>query len=138
VVTVHDVVGLTGGGLAGVLYTGTEMLHANAIGGFGAEIDGDPFSVTSTVNSPYLFAPIFPYVSDEPLLLVPGTYILFIWADQEPLTPYGRWAPAGPSESRRLLGCSTVVEVGRSDVHLSIEGVPAQPLDRPLERCTMD
>ena len=120
-VTVHDVVGLADGWLAGVLYEGDEMIEANAVGGFGTRIDSDPFSTTKTVNTPYLFAPVFPNVSDEPLLLAPGTHILFVWADEDELIPYARWAPDGSYM------CAVVFGVDESDVTLSISGVPPVP-----------
>ncbi|WP_448809764.1 hypothetical protein [Agromyces bauzanensis] len=140
VVTVHDVVGIAGGGLAGVLYEGREMLHERAVGGFGVGVDSDPFSITTTVKEPgRAFYGIFPYVSDETLLLEPGAYSLFVWADESPLTPYGRWAPAmSDSEPAGLLVCGTTFEVGDSDVRLSISGVPPEPMDRPIDPCTLD
>lgn len=136
--TVHDVVGLDGGWLAGILYEGVEMLEDDAVGGFGTRIDADPFSTTTTVNTPYLFAPVFPNVSDEPLLLEPGTYTLSIWADEVELTAFNRWTPGLTGEEGGIYVCSTTVEVAESDVSVSISGVPPERADAWIPPCTLE
>jgi hypothetical protein len=127
-VTVTNVVDAVGYDLAGVLYKGDEPLIVNVVGGFGAAVDGDPFATSQVVRAPQpdLLHPEgdWPYVTDEPAMLEPGTYYLWLWLGEPPLCCYGvpPWVP-GPSPS--LSGCARPFTVKEDEqVNITVSGVP--------------
>lgn len=111
-VTVSDVSGHAGDDLAGVLYEGEVTdLDSDALGGFWAVISDDDFTGTEVVRGPAGWGMgRFPYVSDEALIVEPGTYTLVLWVD-DALNPVSRWVPVN-TDGMGLFGCHTVFEVG--------------------------
>lgn len=114
-VVVSGVSGHDGGELAGVVYAGDALpdLDRDALGGFWAVVDGDPFAVTEVVRSPGDDADLvgrFPYVSDEAMVVEPGIYTLVLWTDLG-LSPVSRWVPVN-SDGQGLFGCHVTFEVG--------------------------
>ena len=116
-VTVTDVEGAVGYDLAGVLFDGDGSKLLDGIGGFGVVVDTDPFSTTQVVRAsqPGLETESFrpesdwPYVTDEPLVLEPGTYHLQLWLGEWPLCCYSfPWVPA---DSPTLTGCGRTFTV---------------------------
>ena len=118
-VTVTNVEDAVGYDMAGVLYKGDEPLWRNVVGGFGAKVDADPFATTQVVRAPQYDPGVFPedfdrdddwpIVTDEPVMLEPGTYFLQMWLGQPPLCCYAD--PFLPAGSPSLSGCGTVLTV---------------------------
>lgn len=129
-VTVADVEGVDGGSVAGVLVAGTDTAVYDPvakkdlpIGGFGVAASGDPFTTVQTVNQPgEEFVGLFPYVSSNPVVVMPGTYTLMLWAAPEQLGPYGRWVPG---LSAGLRGCALTFTVAEGQgADLTVDGLP--------------
>jgi hypothetical protein len=127
-VTVSDVSGYPGYELAGVLYAGGELtdLDRDALGGFWSVVDGDPFTATEVVREP-AEPPTgwFPHVTDQALIVAPGTYTLVVWVDTG-LGGMSRWVPVN-TDGKGLYGCQTVFEVGdtaQTDVTVPANLVP--------------
>ncbi len=111
-VMVSDVSGHSGDDLAGVLYEGEVTdLDRDAVGGFWVVVSGDDFTTTEVVREPGVEGVgRFPYVSDEALVVEPGTYTLVVWVD-DGLGQVSRWVPVN-TDGRGLFGCHVVFEVG--------------------------
>ena len=122
-VTVEGIEGRSGGHLAGVLFDGEGTLHPDerAIGGFAVRVDSDPFTATELVRTPVQWPggragggltserPLFPDVTEEVLVVEPGTYTVMLWLADTTISFYSRWVPAlGP---RNLVGCEVVFQV---------------------------
>ena len=110
-VTVRDVEDLAGGQVAGVLYQGEGLDYDRVAGGFGVVIDADPFSTTELVRvgeDDIVESSLFPYVTDEVLIIEPGVHTLMLWAADSGIGPYRRWVPGGPDS---LIGCSTTFDL---------------------------
>ena len=131
-VTVTNVENAVGYDLAGVLYKGDEPLWWNVVGGFGAEVDADPFATTQVVRAPqpgdwpedFDKDADWPYVTDEPVMLEPGTYYLQMWLGQPPLCCYTD--PFLPAFSPSLSGCGTVLTVKADEqVNITVNGMPS-------------
>lgn len=139
-VIVDGIEDLSGGHVAGVLFTGDPpSSDTGGIGGFAARVDTDPFSATFMVRSPLDWEVtsaedhgLFPDVTDEVLTVDPGVYTLVLWVAGSEITHYSRWVPAaGPLD---LAACQTIFEVEEgSGASLAViggfddvsEGVPA-------------
>ena len=131
-VTVSGVSGRLGDEFAGVLYEGGDLsnLDRDALGGFWAVISSGDHSLTEVVRRPGEFnRGRFPYVSDEALVVEPGTYTLVLWVD-ETLSPVSRWVPLNSYvpgdpllDGTDLYGCHMVFDVG--DDTLTDVTVPA-------------
>lgn len=119
--------GLAGRSLVGVF----DMVESRASGGFRLDVDADPFEAQQPVLAADPDLVVLPPVSDDVLLVAPGSYELMIWVvDQD--TPYGYhpWLPALEDDLRF---CETTVEVvdgggGRLTITGSIPAVPATGL----------
>jgi hypothetical protein len=133
-VTVTNVENAVGYDMAGVLYKGDDTLTANAVGGFGATVDADPFATTQVVRAPQYDPGVFPedfdrnddwpIVTDEPVMLEPGTYTLQLWLGEPPLCCY--IDPFLPADSPSLSGCTTVFAVKEDDqVNITVNGIPS-------------
>jgi hypothetical protein len=124
-VTVSDLEGSKGGGLAGVLVSGPEAKFFDelVVGGFGVAVDAEPFTTTQTVNEPgEEFKGLFPFVTDTPIQVAPGTYTLMLWAAPQDLGAYGRWVPA---DTNGLRGCRVTFEAAPgSGATLTVNGLP--------------
>jgi len=130
-VTVTNIENAVGYDLAGVLHKGDGLELRTAIGGFGATVEADPFSTTQVVRAPQPdldidnFRPesAWPYVTDEPLMLEPGTYRLQLWLGEPPLCCYDwPWLPAGSST---LTGCTTLITVKEDEqVNITVSMPP--------------
>lgn len=139
-VTVQDVEALAGGEVAGVLYRGEglEMPDDRVVGGFGVAIDADPFSTTELVrvgeDSIVESSSLFPYVTEEVLIVEPGAYTLMLWAADSSIGPYSRWIPGGPES---LIGCSTIFELeqGQSASLTIVDGLADVSFGEPS--CTL-
>ncbi len=123
-VTVSEVSGHPGDDLAGVLYEGEVTdLDRDALGGFWVVVSGDDFTTTEVVREPASEGMgRFPYVSDEALIVEPGTYTLVLWVD-DALSPVSRWVPLN-TDGMGLFGCHVVFEVGddtQTDVAVSAD-----------------
>jgi hypothetical protein len=125
-VTVTNVEDAVGYDLAGVLYKGDGTgPNENVVGGFGAAVDTDPFSTTQIVRAPQPDLDIdsvrpesaWPYVTDDPAMLEPGTYYLQLWLGEPSLCCY--YWPWLPAYSASLSGCGTVITV-KEDEQLDI------------------
>lgn len=138
-VAVVDVEGSEGGSLAGVLYKGAgpeAVLLTRApqdpnyfVGGFGVPVDADPFTTTQTINQPAPGEPefVFPYVTDTPVQVEPGTYTLMLWSAPEQLTPAGSslWGRWEPGLAHRMRGCWVTFEAeARTGANLTVHGIP--------------
>lgn len=112
--------------LAGVLYQ-SEPGIANAIGGFGVEVDSDSFTTRQIVREPQLNPDynntLFPYVSAEPLVLESDNYYLQLWFAASEMGPDSRWLPAA---TEGLRGCQMQfsIETGTA-VQVSVTKVPS-------------
>jgi hypothetical protein len=131
-VTVTNVEDAVGYDMAGVLYEGDNTLIANIVGGFGAAVDADPFSTTQVVRAPqpgnwpedFDRDADWPYVTDEPVMLEPGTYTLQLWLGEPPLCCY--LDPFLPNGSPTLSGCTTVFTVKEDEqVNITVNGIPS-------------
>ena len=124
VVTVHDLAGAAGGSLAGVLFSGPEAMYPDqrVVGGFGVAVDEEQFTTTQTIAEPGKeFEGAFPYVTQVPLQVPPGTYTLALWAAPDALGPYGRWVP---SDTLGLRGCGLTFTVGAAaSTQLDVYGI---------------
>lgn len=125
-VTVSGIESAVGNQLAGVLFRGPEAIDPdrNGLGGFAATVDADPFSTTEQVRQPNpdpdSVGP-FPGVSEDPLLVEPGTYTLVLWLAAD-LGPYSRWVPAATGG---LAGCETTFVVGDGTTfEIEVHGMP--------------
>ena len=121
-VTVEGIEGRSGGQLAGVLFDGEGTLYpdSRAIGGFAVRVDSDPFTATELVRTPVQRPdertrggltserPLFPDVTEEVLVVEPGTYTVMLWLDDITIGFYSRWVPA---MGRNLDGCEVVFQV---------------------------
>jgi hypothetical protein len=127
-VTVSDVSGYANYELAGVLYPGGDLtdLDRDALGGFWSVVEGDPFTTTEVVREPGAVGEgRFPFVSDQALTVVPGTYTLVVWVDTG-LGGVSRWVPVN-SDGMGLYGCQAVFEVAddaQTDVVITANLVP--------------
>ena len=120
-VTVSGVSGRAGDEVAGVLYAsdGLTDLDGDAVGGFWTVVEGNDFTTMEVVREPGdLGVGRFPFVSDEALMVEPGTYTLVLWVD-DGLSPVSRWVPINSYtdgdvliEGTDLFGCHVVFEVG--------------------------
>lgn len=126
-VTVSGIESAVGNQLAGVLFRGPEAIYPdrNGLGGFVATVDADPFSTTEQVRRPNpdpdAVGP-FPGVSEDPLLVEPGTYTLVLWLAPD-LGPYSRWVPAATGG---LAGCETTFVVGDGTTfEIEVHGMPS-------------
>lgn len=123
-VEVSGVEGADGGGLAGVLYRRDNLTDpdANAIGGFGVDIIGDPFSTSQVVREPGPeLVGTFPFVTDQPLIVKAGTYAVMLYVSDEKIGSYSRWVPAAPIAAR----CHTTVTVEEGQAAtVTVTGVP--------------
>lgn len=125
-VAVSGIESAVGNQLAGVLFRGPEAIDPdrNGLGGFAATVDADPFSTTEQVRQPNpdpdSVGP-FPGVSEDPLLVEPGTYTLVLWLAAD-LGPYSRWVPAATGG---LAGCETTFVVGDGTTfEIEVHGMP--------------
>jgi hypothetical protein len=138
-ITVAGIEGMAGGQLAGVLYQGNGIHDPDhrGIGGFAAMLDSDPFSTTRFVTTPANWDDTgvgpFPYVTEEVLVVEPGTFTLVLWRGSSEIGPYSRWVPGGPEG---LVSCEIVFESEEGeDVSLTVTGGFANPNVR--SRCTL-
>jgi hypothetical protein len=142
-VTVTNVEDATGYDLAGVLFRGDESLIANVVGGFGATVDADPFSTTQVVRAPqygpdefpadFDFGTDWPFVTDDPAMLEPGTYYLQLWLGQPPLCCFSAFVPG---DSPSLSGCGTVFTVKEGEqANITVTGVPPRSDQGPQVEC---
>ena len=131
-VTVTNVVDAIGYDLAGVLSEGDQPDLRTVVGGFGADVDADPFSTTQAVRAPqpgewpedFDIDADWPYVTDEPVMLEPGTYTLQLWLGEPPLCCYTD--PFLPGGSPSLSGCTTVFTVKEDEqVNITVNGIPS-------------
>jgi hypothetical protein len=136
-VTVSGIESAVGNQLAGVLFRGPAATDPdrNGVGGFAATVDADPFSTTEQVRQPNpdpdQVGP-FPFVSENLLLVEPGTYTLVLWLAPE-LGPYSRWVPAG---TPGLAGCETTFVVGDGTTfEIEAHGI-APPREGQMNPCT--
>lgn len=114
--------------LGGVLYRGVGIddPDARVVGGFAANVARSDFSTIQLVRRPIpeddlaVFDGPFPYVSEEPLTVEPGTYTLLVWAD-DAIGPYSRWVPGA---SPGLVVCQVVFEVeeGQPETTVFVDG----------------
>ncbi len=127
-VTVTDVPGHDGDELAAVLYAGGDLagLNDDALGGFWSVVDGNAFTTTEVIREPGVFGESrFPFVTDQALMVAPGTYTLVLWVD-DGLGPVSRWVPVN-SDGMGLYGCQAVFEVGddtQTDIVVAANFVP--------------
>jgi hypothetical protein len=141
-VTVSGIESAVGNQLAGVLLRGPEATDPdrNGVGGFAATVDADPFSTTEQVRQPNpdpdAVGP-FPYVTEDLLIVEPGTYTLVLWLAPD-LGPYSRWVPAATAG---LAGCRTSFVVGDGTTfEIEVHGMPHpgrgrhEPLHHPVGR----
>ncbi len=133
-VTVSDVEDSIGSELVGLVFSGSQPNPRFTVGGFGVAVDTDPFSTTQIVRSPrpdlrsdsFFPEEDWPYVTDDPALVEPGTYMLILWLGEPPLCCYS--APWVPALSPTLRGCGTTFTVEPDeDVTISVSGVPGEP-----------
>jgi len=111
-ITVSDVAGHTGDHLAGVLYEGDRLvdIDGDALGGFWSILSSNDATATEVMREPgNPYVGVFPFVSDEALIVEPGMYTLVIWVD-DGLGPATRWVPIN-TDGMGLFGCQTVFEV---------------------------
>ncbi len=114
-VTVHisGIEGAKGWRVGGVLFVGPNRMFPDtrAIGGFTAAIDSDSFATTQVVTTPADdWEGEFPYVTDEPVGVAPGTYTIAVYVSND-LGPYSRWMP-GCSDGVILYDRVETFEVG--------------------------
>jgi hypothetical protein len=144
-VTVTNVEDAVGYDLGGVLYKGDGTgPNENVVGGFGATVDADPFSTPQVVREPQPDLAIdsvrpesaWPYVTDEPLMLEPGTYRLQLWYGEPPLCGYNApWLPGDTSSS--LTGCGTVLTLQEDEhVNITVSGIPPRSTQGPQIECS--
>jgi hypothetical protein len=132
-VTVTNIEDAVGYDLGGVLHKGDGTgPDENVVGGLGAAVDTDPFSTTQIVRAPQPDLDIdsvrpesaWPYVTDEPAMLEPGTYYLQLWLGEPPLCCY--IDPFLPADSPSLSGCTTVFAVKADErVNITVNGIPS-------------
>jgi len=112
--------------LAGVLNQGEPAL-LNAVGGFGVEVDSDSFATSQVVREPQprpdYDNTLFPYVSEEPLVVESGSYYLQLWFAASEMGPYSRWVP-GLTEGLRGCQMQFSIDAG-SAVHVSVTDMPS-------------
>jgi hypothetical protein len=111
-VVVSGLSGHVGDDLAGVLYAEEQLLdlHLEPVGGFWSVAATDDFTTTEVLRT--LRSPgegQFPFVSEETLMLEPGTYTLVLWVDDR-LSIASGWVPINTDE-RGLFGCQVVFDV---------------------------
>jgi hypothetical protein len=126
--------GAEGDVVAGILYRGKNLPEAflvkNVVGGFGAEVDDDPFSLVATINDGS--TGMIPFLEGPPADVSPGAYFLMMWRGPS-LGPYSKWVPAAEPG---LTGCPAQLEVGDGAVtKVAVTGFPDQP--EPLDLETM-
>jgi hypothetical protein len=100
-------------------------------------VDSDPFSTTRFVTAPADWDDTgvgpFPYVTEEVLMVEPGTFTLVLWRGGSEIGPYSRWVPGGPEG---LASCEIVFEIEEGEgVSLTVTGGFANPNVR--SRCTV-
>jgi hypothetical protein len=139
-VTVEGIEGRSGGHLAGVLFDGEGTLYPDerAIGGFAMQVDSDPFTATELVRTPGGLTgerPLFPNVTEEILVVGPGTYTVMLWLADTTISYYSRWVPA--LDPNNLDGCEVVFEVEEGQgASLTVTGGFADVSDWWGKRCT--
>jgi hypothetical protein len=70
-------------------------------------------------------AHLFPYVTDEPLTVQPGTYTLVVYLSRERLSPYSRWVPGGAFGAfTELWGCQKTFTIDQRDITITVTDVP--------------
>ena len=127
-VTVLGVTGHDGDELAGVVYAGGELtdLDRDALGGFWSVVEGNDATTTEVAREPGVFGEgRFPFITDQALIVTPGTYTLVMWVD-DGLGPVSRWVPLN-SDGMGLYGCQIVFEVGaagQTEVTVTANFVP--------------
>jgi hypothetical protein len=142
-VTVTDIEDAVGYDLAGVLFEGDDTLIANIVGGFGVAVDADPFSTTQVVRAPqydpgdfpadFDYGADWPFVTDEPVTVGPGTYSLQLWLGEPPLCCFSDFVPA---DSPSLSGCVTVFTVEEGEqVDITVSGIPPRGGQGPGGEC---
>ena len=116
--------------VAGVLYRGAAPIHPDTrvVGGFGVRGPSDRWSDDQVVRRPMPEMDTgrpFPYVTDEPLEVEPGTYALVVYLSRDPLTPFSRWVPAGAFGAlSEMWGCQATFTVEQSDVTVNVTEIP--------------
>lgn len=122
--------------VAGVLFKGRvparALLYGRAVGGFGVDTGSEPLTVSRTVNegTGMGVGDQFPYVSDMPVRLPPGWYVLLVWRGPT-LGPYSRWIPA---DEPGLAVCQvSVYVVAGPSTTVEVTGMPRQPRTLALE-----
>lgn len=124
--------GAEGDVVAGILYRGKKFPEAfrvkNVVGGFGAEVDDDPFSLVAPINDGS--TGMIPFLEGPPADVSPGSYLLMMWRGPS-LSPYSKLVPAAEPG---LTGCPVQVEVGDGAVTtVTVAGFPEQPEPVDLE-----
>lgn len=118
--------------VAGILYRGNDLPEAfrvkNVVGGFGAEVDDDPFSLVATINDGS--TGMIPFLEGPPADVSPGSHLLMMYRGPS-LGPYSTWVPAAEPG---LTGCPVRLEVGDGAVTtVTVTGFPEQPEPLDLE-----
>jgi hypothetical protein len=112
-VRVSGIKGAEGWRVGGVLFIGPNRMYpdSRAVGGFTTSIDRDSFSTTHVITTPSDgWVGEFPYVTDEPLGVAPGTYTLAVYVSDQ-LGPYSRWVP-GCTDDTTLYERVQTFEIG--------------------------
>ena len=132
-VRLEGIRGAKGKVVAGVLFRAkglTDIRHDKAVGGFGVEVDDDPFSYVAAINDGS--TGLMPFLKGPLADVSPGTFTLLMWRGPT-LGPYARWFPAAEAG---LTSCPVQVEVGDDPVNtVTVTGFPKQP--KPLDLETM-
>lgn len=124
-VSISGVDDAVGSYLAVVLYQ-SEPTFQHAVGGFGVEVDSDAFATSQVVREPQLEPDydntLFPYVSEETLVVEPDNhYLRFVFTPSQ-MHPYSRWVPADAADLRAC-EMEFSLEAGTA-VRVSVTGLP--------------
>jgi len=120
-VSLEAVTGQRGKDLAGVVYPGADLtaLDGGAVGGFWAVVDASEYATTKLIVEPAADGVgRYPYVTDEPLTVEPGTYTLVLWLDTS-LGSWNRWIPVN-TDGAGLIGCRQEFEVTDAGADISL------------------
>lgn len=140
-ITIGGLEGATDHYLAGVLYSGGGPVDPDerVVGGVATVVTSDPFTADLELkvgNDEFPDAQddcaagktsvpsnciLFPYLTDEPQMVDPGTYTLQLWLSPTTIGPYSRWVPG---DQAGLIGCVTTFEVGATGGGVTVSGIP--------------
>ena len=140
-ITISGLEGAMGHYLAGVLYSGGGVIDPDGrvLGGVATVVTSDPFTADLDVRVGDEGFPdaqddcgagktsvpsdciLFPYLTDDPQKVDPGTYTLQLWLRPTTIGPYSRWVP---SQQPGLIGCVTTFEVGATSGGVTVTDIP--------------